>query len=54
MSQQLVPFNDRVIIKPIEEDEQMYGTIVIPDLGKIGRAHVRTPVTRGSRMPSSA
>ena len=34
MSQQLVPFNDRVIIKPIEEDEQMYGTIVIPDLGK--------------------
>ena len=22
--------------------------------GKIGRAHVRTPVTRGSRMPSSA
>ena len=21
---------------------------------KIGRAHVRTPVTRGSRMPSSA
>ena len=34
MSQQLIPFNDRVIIKPIEEDEQMYGTIVIPDLGK--------------------
>ena len=31
---------------------------VIPDckliLKKIGRAHVRTPVTRGSRMPSSA
>ena len=23
-------------------------------LEKIGRAHVRTPVTRGSRMPSSA
>ena len=22
--------------------------------GEIGRAHVRTPVTRGSRMPSSA
>ena len=22
--------------------------------GQIGRAHVRTPVTRGSRMPSSA
>ena len=26
----------------------------LPDHPKIGRAHVRTPVTRGSRMPSSA
>lgn len=34
MSKALTPFNDRVIIKPIEEDEQMYGNIVIPDLGK--------------------
>ena len=34
MSNVLTPFNDRVIIKPIEEDEQMYGNIVIPDLGK--------------------
>jgi chaperonin GroES len=34
MSKTLTPFNDRVIIKPIEEDEQMYGSIVIPDLGK--------------------
>ena len=34
MSKSLIPFNDRVIIKPIEEDEQMYGNIVIPDLGK--------------------
>jgi len=34
MSKTLTPFNDRVIIKPIEEDEQMYGNIVIPDLGK--------------------
>ena len=30
MSKTLTPFNDRVIIKPIEEDEQMYGSIVIP------------------------
>lgn len=30
----LEPQNDRVLIKPIEEDEQMYGNIVIPDLGK--------------------
>jgi len=34
MSKTLTPFNDRVIIKPIEEDEQMYGSIVVPDLGK--------------------
>ena len=34
MSKTLTPFNARVIIKPIEEDEQMYGNIVIPDLGK--------------------
>jgi chaperonin GroES len=34
MSKVLTPFNDRVIIKPIQEDEQMYGNIVIPDLGK--------------------
>jgi len=25
---------DRVLIKPIEDDEQMYGNIVIPDMGK--------------------
>jgi len=30
----LEPKNDRVLIKPIEEDEQMYGNIVIPDMGK--------------------
>ena len=27
---------------------------ILGDMAKIGRAHVRTPVTRGSRMPSSA
>ena len=30
----LTPQNDRVLIKPLDEGEQMYGTIVIPDLGK--------------------
>ena len=30
----LEPLNDRVLIKPIEEGEQMYGNIVIPDMGK--------------------
>ena len=34
MTKELIPFNDRVIIKPIEETEQMYGNIVIPDMGK--------------------
>ena len=34
MSKELVPFNDRVIIKVIEEEEQKYGNIVVPDMGK--------------------
>ena len=34
MSKTLTPSNDRVLIKPIDEGEQTYGTIVIPDMGK--------------------
>lgn len=34
MSKQLQPTNDRILIKPIDEGEQTYGSIVIPDLGK--------------------
>lgn len=30
----LTPLNGYIVIKPIEEEEQMYGNIVIPDLGK--------------------
>lgn len=30
----LKPLNGHVIIRPIEEEEQMYGNIVIPDMGK--------------------
>jgi len=30
----LKPMNDKVLIKPIEEVEQTYGNIVIPDMGK--------------------
>ena len=30
----LTPINGHVIIKPIENEEQMVGNIVIPDLGK--------------------
>ena len=31
---QLTPLNGYLILKPIEEEEQTYGNIVIPDLGK--------------------
>jgi len=34
MSKILKPKNDRVLIKPIDEGEQTYGNIVIPDMGK--------------------
>jgi len=34
MSKLLKPSNDRVLIKPIDEGEQTYGSIVIPDMGK--------------------
>lgn len=30
----LQPLNGYLILRPIEEEEQMYGNIVIPDLGK--------------------
>jgi chaperonin GroES len=34
MSKELLPTNDRILIKPIDEGEQTYGNIVIPDMGK--------------------
>ena len=34
MTKQLSPTNDRILIKPIDEGEQTYGSIVIPDMGK--------------------
>lgn len=34
MKKTLIPQNDRVLIKPIETDEEMYGNIIIPDMGK--------------------
>lgn len=34
MNKKLLPTNDRILVKPIEEGEQTYGSIVIPDLGK--------------------
>jgi chaperonin GroES len=34
MSKTITPCNDRILIKPIDEGEQTYGSIVIPDMGK--------------------
>lgn len=34
MSKTIIPQNDRVLVKPIDEGEQTYGNIVIPDMGK--------------------
>ena len=34
MTKKLQPTNDRVLLKPIDEGEQTYGSIVIPDMGK--------------------
>ena len=34
MSKTLTPSNDRLLIKPIDQGEQTYGSIVIPDMGK--------------------
>src|SRR6056300_1341634 len=34
MAKLLKPTNDRILVKPIEEGEQTYGSIVIPDMGK--------------------
>jgi len=34
MSKTIIPQNDRVLIKPLDEGEQMHGNIIIPDLGK--------------------
>ena len=31
---ELKPTNDRILVKPIDEGEQTYGSIVIPDMGK--------------------
>ena len=35
MPKLLNPANDRVLIKPIDEGKQTYGSIVIPDIGSL-------------------
>lgn len=34
MSKTLHANNDRVVIRPIESGEEMYGSIIVPDMGK--------------------
>ena len=34
MSKTINPCNDRILIKPVDEGEKTYGSIVIPDMGK--------------------
>ena len=34
MTKELQPQNDRVLIKPVDAGEEMYGSIIIPDMGK--------------------
>lgn len=34
MSSKLVPKNDRVLVKPSKKGEEMYGSIIIPDMGQ--------------------
>lgn len=34
MSKTITPINGYVVLKPVEETEQTFGNIVIPDLGK--------------------
>lgn len=34
MEKKLVMKHDKVLVKPIEESEQLYGNIIVPDLGK--------------------
>lgn len=51
MNKKLQPCNDRVLIKPIVEEEQTYGTLVIPDLGK-ERPEIGTVIAVGSGRQS--
>ena len=34
MIKELIPANDRIVVKPLDEGEIMYGSIVVPDMGK--------------------
>jgi len=47
MNGTLIPLNNRVLIEPLEEQETMYGSIIVPDLGK-ERPELGTVVSVGA------
>lgn len=47
MNGELIPLNDRVLIEPLEDQEVMYGNIIVPDLGK-EKPELGTVVSVGS------
>lgn len=47
MNGKLIPLNDRVLIEPLEDQEVMYGNIIVPDLGK-EKPELGTVVSVGS------
>ena len=51
MSKTIRPTNDRILVKPIDEGEQTYGSIVIPDMGK-EKALIGTIVSVGPGQSS--
>lgn len=34
MESPIIPLADKVVIKPIEEEEQTFGNLIIPDMGR--------------------
>ena len=62
LGDELVSIEDRLITASLNsytgkdkaEVEALFLKLAVFPEDKIGRAHVRTPVTRGARMPSSA
>ena len=30
----IIPLSDRIVILPLDEEEQQYGNIIVPDMGK--------------------
>ena len=35
----IIPLGDRVVLLPLDEEEQQYGSIIVPDMGKDKNEH---------------